>query len=130
MSQENVQVVQGALARFVATGEPPWDLLHEDVEVHDHDIMDSGDYSGHVGFGRWIEDWSAAWSEDSIEPERFLDAEERVVVFIRQRTTGRGSGVTLERQDAMVFELRAGKIARLDYYNNREQALKTVGLAE
>src|SRR5271157_4187196 len=129
MSQQDVRVIQDALARFMATGEPPWDALHEDVEVRDHDIMDASDYSGHAGFGRWLEDWSAAWSEDSIEPEEFLDAEgHRVVVFIRQRTTGQDSGVTLERHDAMVFELRDGKVARLDYYNNREQALKAAGL--
>ena len=110
------------------TGEPPWDALHPEIVVHDHDIMDASDYRGHAGFGRWLEDWSAAWSEDSIEPDEFFDADERVLVFIRQKTTGHGSGVTLEREDAMVFELRDGKIARLDYYNSREQARKAAGL--
>jgi len=130
MSDENVNMVRRALERFIATGEPPWDALHEDVEVHDHDIMDAGDYRGHAGFGRWLEDWSAAWSEDSIEPEDFIDADERVVVLIRQRTTGQGSGVSLEREDAIVFAMRDGKIARLDYYNDREQALVVAGLAK
>ena len=130
MSQENVEIVSGALERFVTTGEPPWDVIAEHVEVRDHDIMDASDYRGHAGFGRWIQDWSAAWSEDSIEPEQFLDAGERVVVFIRQRTTGQGSGVVLEREDAMVFGIRDRSIARLDYYNDRAQALKAVGLEE
>jgi ketosteroid isomerase-like protein len=130
MSQENVELVQEALGRFAATGEPPWDALHEEIEVHDHDIMDAGEYRGHAGFGRWLEDWAAAWSEYSMEPEEFFDAGARVVAFIRQKTTGKGSGVALERQDAMVFEVRDGKVVRLDYYNNREQALKAVGLAE
>jgi hypothetical protein len=56
MSQEDVQIVQESLERFAATGEPAWDLLDEQVEVHDHDIMDAGDYRGHAGFGRWLED--------------------------------------------------------------------------
>ncbi len=128
MSQENVKVVEDALGRFVATGEPPWDAIREDVEVRDHDMMDASEYHGHAGFARWMEDWSAAWSEESIEPEEFIDADDRVVVFIRQRTTGHGSGVALEREDAMVFEISDGKIARLDYFNSREQALKAVGL--
>ena len=128
MSEENVELIQKALGAFVSSGEPPWDALHEDVEVHDHDIMDGSDYRGHAGFGRWIADWSSAWAEDSIEPEGFLDAGDRVVVLIRQRTTGRGSGVALEREDAMVFGLSDGKIARVDYYNSREQALEAVGL--
>jgi ketosteroid isomerase-like protein len=62
--------------------------------------------------------------------EEFLDAGERVVAFILQKATGQGSGVALERHDAMVFEVRDGRIVRLDYYNNRDQALKAVGLAQ
>jgi ketosteroid isomerase-like protein len=128
MSQQNVAGVQAALEHFATTGEPPWDALHPDVVVRDHDIMDGSDYRGHAGFARWLEDWSTAWSEESIEPEEFLDADPRVLVFIRQRTTGQGSGVALERQDAMLFEFRDGKIARLDYYNSREQGRKAAGL--
>jgi ketosteroid isomerase-like protein len=129
MSQENVKRAQAALEHFAATGEPAWEGLHEDVEVYDHDIMDAGDYRGHAGFGRWLQDWASAWSEYTTEPEEFLDAGERVVAFVRQRTTGQGSGVALEREDAMVIAFREGKIARLDYYNSRRQALAAAGLA-
>ena len=130
MSQENVELVREAIERTMVDGEPPWETLHEEIEVYDHDILDAGEYRGHPGFARWLEDWSAAWSENAVEPEEFLDVGERVVVYILQKTTGHGSGVTLERHDAMVFEVREGRIVRLDYYNNREQALKAVGLEE
>ena len=130
MSQENVELVQDALQKFADSGEPPWEAFHDDVEVHDHDIMDASEYRGHAGLGRWLQDWAAAWSEYAMEPEDSLDAGERVVAFILQKTTGHGSGIALERHDAMVFEVRDAKIVRLDYYNNREQALKRVGLAE
>jgi ketosteroid isomerase-like protein len=130
MSRENVELAQNALREFAASGEPAWELLHDDVEVHDHDIMDAGEYRGHEGFGRWLEDWAAAWSEYTMEPEEFLDAGDRVVAFILQKTTGQGSGIALERHDAMVVEARDAKIVRLDYYNNRAQALKAVGLEE
>jgi hypothetical protein len=46
------------------------------------------------------------------------------------RATGRSSGLVLDRQDAVVQELRDGMIVRLDYYNSREEALKAVGLEE
>jgi len=128
MSAENVARVQDALERFVTTGEPTWEALHPEIVVEDHDIMDAGEYRGHEGFARWIEDWSAAWSEDAIEPEEFLDAGESVLVFIRQRTTGSGSGVTLEREDAMLFGFRDGQVVRVDYYNDRAQALRDAGL--
>jgi ketosteroid isomerase-like protein len=129
VSQDNLELVRESLERFAATGQPPWDALAEEIEVHDHDIVDAGEYRGHEGFGRWLEDWAAAWSMYTMEPEEFLDAGDRVVAFILQKTTGHGSGVALERHDAMVFEVRKGKIVRLDYYNNRDQALKAVELA-
>jgi len=120
--------VQEALERFATTGEPPWDALHSEVVVRDHDIMDAHDYRGHAGFARWLEDWAAAWSESSIEPEDFIDAGPLVLVYIRQRTIGHGSGVALEREDAMLFDFRDGKIASLDYYNSRDQARTAAGL--
>jgi ketosteroid isomerase-like protein len=79
---------------------------------------------------RWLEEWGAAWAEWSIEPEEFLDADDQVVLVFRMHATGRGSGVELERRDAIVYTFRAGKIVRLDYYNKREQALEAVGLSE
>jgi ketosteroid isomerase-like protein len=101
---------------------------HDEVEVRDHDIMDASDYRGHAGFGRWLEDWDAAWSDSTLEPEEFLDAGDHVVAFILQKTTGKGSGVALERHDAMVFEVQGSQVVRVDYYNNRDDALKQVGL--
>ena len=130
MSQENVEIVQQSFVVWGETGEPDWSTMHEEVEVHDHDIMDAGEYRGRSGVERWLEDWSSAWLEFSMDPEEFIDAGERVVFLFRMTATGRGSGVRVERQDAMVFEVRDGMVVRLDYYNNRQQALEAVGLAE
>jgi len=131
VSQENaVLVVRLLLEHFVATGEPAWGMLHDDVEVHDHDILDAGEYRGHAGFGRWLEDWGSAWSEYSIEPRDYIDAGERVVAVIGVRAIGRGSGVAVKREDALVWLVRGGKALCLDYYNTKPQALKAVGLEE
>lgn len=125
----NVELVQSVLAGFIATGEPAWDSLDEQIEVHDHDVMDAGEYRGHAGFGSWLENWDAAWSDFTMEPEEFLDVGERVVSVFHMKATGRGSGVEVDRQDAIVWSVRGGKILRLDYYNNREQALTASKLA-
>jgi len=130
MSQANVEIVQQSFAVWGETGEPDWSTMHEEAEVHDHDIMDAGEYRGRSGVERWLEDWSSAWLEFSMDPEEFIDAGERVVFLFRMTATGRGSGVKVERQDAMVFEVRDGMVVRLDYYNNRQQALEAVGLQE
>ncbi|MCW3034142.1 MAG: hypothetical protein QOK19_2611 [Solirubrobacteraceae bacterium] len=129
MSRENVEIVKRGVEDVAATGKPPWALLDEDIETYDHDTPDQGAYMGHAGYGRWLEDWEAAWGEWTIEPEEYVDAGDSVVVVIRMRATGRGSGLELSRQDAMVFKLRNGLVIRLDYYNDRAAALNAVGLA-
>jgi ketosteroid isomerase-like protein len=130
MSHENVEIVRRGLGLYFATGEPPWELFDEGVEVYDHDTPDQGEYRGHDGVRRWLEDWGAAWAEWNIEPEEFIDGGVSVVVFIRMKTTGRGSGIEVEREDALVYRLGHDKIVRLDYYNDRKQALEAVGLTE
>lgn len=130
MSQENVELVRRGFERYAGTGEPPWDLFDRAVEVHDHDTPDQGDYRGHAGLARWLEDWGAAWAEWNIVPEDFLDAGDSVVIFIRMSTTGRGSGIEAQRQDALVYEIHDDMITRVDYYNDRKQALKAVELEE
>jgi ketosteroid isomerase-like protein len=128
VSEQNVELIRRTLDDFVARGEPNWNVLHRDVEVHDHDIMDAGDYRGHAGFGRWLEDWTAAWSEFTLEPKEYLDAGDRVVSVFRMTATGRTSGATVEREDAIVWQVRDDEVVRLDYYNNRAQALEQAGL--
>jgi ketosteroid isomerase-like protein len=131
MSQENVKLVQRFYQRYLETGEVPWDLVDEDAEVHDHDTPDQrGVYRGHAGVRRWLDDWEAAWAEWSIEPEEFIDADDYVVAVVRMRTKGLGSGVELDRQDALVYRCRNDKIIRTDYYNSRDQALEAAGLSD
>jgi ketosteroid isomerase-like protein len=129
MSHQNVEIVRKGFEHFLARGEPAWSTLDDEIEVHDHDILDAGEYRGHEGFGRWLEDWASAWSEFTMEPEEFVDAGECVVVVLRMKATGRGSGARVDRQDAMVWRMGPDrKFVRVDYFNNREQALAAAGL--
>ena len=130
MSRENVELVERDVRHFVETGESNIDSLDPQIEVHDHDIPDAGTYRGHEGYEQWVSDWAAAWDKFSIEPEAYIDAGERVVLVIRMTATGRGSGLELNRQDALVYTIRDAKVVRLDYYNSKAQALEAAGLSE
>jgi len=107
-----------------------WDAADPEVEVHDHDAPDQGDYLGREGLTRWLEDWGAAWADWSIELDEFIDAGDSVVIFIRMKAEGRDSGIALDRKDALVYEIRDALVKRIDYYNDRHEALKAVGLEE
>jgi len=128
MSQENVEVVRRGFEHLLATGEPLWETLDEQIEVRDHDIMDGREYRGHADVRRWLfEDWASAWSDWTAEPQEFIDVDdERVIAVFRIKATGRSSGVAIEREDAMVFEVRDRQLTRIDYYNSRQQALDAV----
>jgi ketosteroid isomerase-like protein len=130
MSEENAEIVRGAFEHFEQTGAPDWDQIDSDVEVCDHDIPDAGIYRGHKGYAAWLTDWGEAWSDFRIEPERLIDAADKVVFLFQLTAKGRGSGVEVKRRDAMVFTLRDGKTVRLDYYNNQAAALEAVRLSE
>jgi ketosteroid isomerase-like protein len=128
MSEENVKVVRGVLEGFAA-GEVRWEALDEQIEIHDHDIPDAGEYRGHDGVLRWIEDWSSGLPSVGWDLQEVLDAGDVVGAVILLRAKGRGSSVEVERQDAIAYRVRRGKIIRFDYYNSRQQALEAVGPA-
>jgi uncharacterized protein len=130
MSQENVEIVRRAFEHFTTTGEPLWESMDPEFEVFDHDIPDAGIYRGREGVLSWLADWSEPWAEFSLEPQRWIDAGDQVVVVARLTARGRGSGVEVNRRDALVYTVRDGKTTRLDYYNDESEALESIGLRE
>ena len=136
MSQENVEIVRravGLVRRFddeFHGSRVGAHLLDDAFVIHDHDSPDLGILEGHSGFLRWIDDWDEAWEEWRVEPEEYIDAGERVVVLLSLFARGRGSGVSLERRDGMVWTVRDGKAVRLDYFNTATEALEAAGLSE
>jgi ketosteroid isomerase-like protein len=67
-----------------------------------------------------------------MEPERFFEADDRVVVFLVARGRGKGSGAEVEVRPAHVWTIRSGKAVRVQVfpYANRAEALEAVGLSE
>ena len=129
MSQENVEIVEEAHRRFSETGEPIWERIDPDTEVFDHDVLDAGTYRGPRGVARWLANFGESWEHFEMDLARVIDVGDQVVSLFRIRAVGAGSGVTVERDDAMVWTFRDGRLLRLDYFNNPAQALEMVGLS-
>jgi len=79
---------------------------------------------------RWVEDWETGLPVLSFELQEFIDAGDAVVAVILLKARGRDSTIDVERQDAIVYRFRNGRVIRFDYYNSRQQGLEAVGLAE
>jgi ketosteroid isomerase-like protein len=128
MSRADVEVLQRIWEAYLATGEVDFETIHPEVEISDHDIPESGRYRGHDGWVRWFGELEEAWSEFDAVIDDFIDAGDRIVLLLTLTATGRSSRIELTREDAIVYELRDGKVFRLDYFNDRAQALDFAGL--
>ena len=56
--------------------------------------------------------------------------EDRTISLFKMIVRGKGSGIELTRDDAVLAEFRDGKIVRIGYYNDQAQALEAAGLPE
>lgn len=93
-------------------------------------LPESGEMHGHDGIARFISNQMEAFDELQVEPLEFLDAGERVVVPIRFGGKARYTGMDVTFFVVHVATVRDGKVARLDMFRERAEALEAVGLRE
>ncbi len=129
MSEENVSLVREVYAapRF----EDALALYSEDIvwDMSDR-VFNPRVYHGHDGVRQWMRDLREVWSDWSNEPERFVDAGDRVVVVVRSIAKGHGSGVELSERWAQVVTIRDGRVTHLKHYRDAAEAMAEVGLPE
>src|SRR4029078_7442959 len=70
-------------------------LLHPDVDLlADHELLNSGSFTGHEGVRRWSAEWMEGWDEFSIEANTVETIGEHfVLVDAHQVARGAGSGI-------------------------------------
>lgn len=83
-----------------------------------------GTYRGHDEVKAYLTQSRAAWAEGSSEPERFLVAGEKIVVFVHARVRPKGSSMWRETSLADVFTFRNGKAVHMRAFADRRQALE------
>jgi ketosteroid isomerase-like protein len=96
--------------------------LSPDLEIDDTDIPEStGTDSFYAWMSRWDESWES-WRIEDLEVRAVGD--DRTISLFKMMVRGRGSGVELSRDDAVLAEYRDGKIWRIGYYNDQAQAIE------
>jgi ketosteroid isomerase-like protein len=132
MSQENVERLGAGLAAFNRTGEINPDFLAPDFEMHQaSSIVDTaGVFRGPNGLRDALRELEEAFEELSFQAEGLIEAPEgEIVVFIRVKGRGRGSGIEIDNRIAWVWTFRDDRASRLVVYEERDEALEAVGLS-
>ncbi len=84
-------------------------------------------YRGHNGIRQFLNDFEEDWTGLRIDPLRFDERRDRVVVIARAKATGRASGVDVEFDAGFLLELRDGLVMRLTSYDDPAAALEAMG---
>ena len=128
MSQENVETTRRFTEALVRGDlEACARELGPHVDIDDTDIPEStGTDSFYTWMARWNESWES-WRIEDLEIQAL--GEDRTISLFKMIVRGRGSGIDLARDDAVLAEFRDDKIVRIGYYNDQKQALEAAGLS-
>jgi ketosteroid isomerase-like protein len=142
MSRDNVEIVREIFATESADLLAPGsleafrgafgDLLADDFEIRWPATWPEGEqvFRGQEGAAEISAMLGDSWAEWRVAAERFLDAGDRVVVFVRIRAQGVASGAEVEFERAQVWRLRDGRAVSMEIYVDRAEAVEAVGLRE
>jgi len=134
MPRDNVGVV---LDQFAAVNERdfPRAMSHyaEDVVlvVDPRAFLESGTFEGRHAVGEWFANWFRTF-----EPGYHFDIDETrdlgdgVLLIASHHGRGRTSGAEVRGRTGYLYELRDGKITRVELHPSRAEALEAAGLSE
>lgn len=130
MPSENLEIVR-RWVRITNTGtfEEAADLVTPDFEMTESaKLPGAAVVSGLDQLRTYQLGWRRNWSEWDWREEEITDlARDKVLLIATLWLRGLRSGIPVERRWAYVFEIRDGKLARQDGYENKDQALQAIG---
>ena len=140
MAHENVEIVRrgyDAINSAYSTGELN-DLLPFLEANYAPDVVlktsgmfpETAEMHGHAGMLRFVSTQMEAFQKMWVEPQEFIDAGNRVAVPVRFGGEARHTGLEVAFSVVHVASFRAGKVARLDIYRTKAEALEAAGLSQ
>jgi ketosteroid isomerase-like protein len=125
MSQENVEVIR-SIYRAWSSNESARDLIDPGLEyVNPSYAVESGTRHDRGA----LREIRKVYPDFRVEPERFVDGGEDVVVIGIARGTS-ASGLETQWRQGYVWTVRDGRAIRFRWFNDPKEALEAVGLAE
>jgi ketosteroid isomerase-like protein len=132
MSQENIELLrQGYEAMSRRDIDAMLAVVDPEIEIRDRpEAPDARTYRGHEGAVYALGVSFDAFDDFHLVPERFYDADDKVVVVLRMEGTGRVSGAPVEERIAHLWKIRDGRAISLRVFSDPADALAAAGIAE
>jgi ketosteroid isomerase-like protein len=132
MSQANVEVVR-RIYEALARGDLRAVLESVDpaIRCYDRPSRPGAEvYVGQTGFLRFWQSDQEVFESVRYDPRTFTDADDQVVVPIRQSGRGKAGKVPVEEDIVNVWKVHRGKAVEVRVYSTEQAALEAVGLSE
>jgi ketosteroid isomerase-like protein len=115
LTRENVDIVRRWFERWNAGERDTFDEeMHPEAEIVS--VMLGGAHRGPDGLRRWFGEIEDQFDEWVVFTDEIRSAGDRVAAIGKVRLRGRGSGVSFEAPVGWLFEIRDGKLARLQTF--------------
>src|SRR5215203_2213350 len=134
MSLENVEVVRRAFAPG-QEGDFEGYMSALDPEIEwdgTRAVPDTTVAHGHEAVRNACRRWFGAWENDfEVQAEEILElAPDKLLVVVHDSGTAKGTGITIDRRNFQIWEIRDGLAVRLRVFLDRAEALEAAGLSE
>jgi len=133
MAQGNVEVMRAVYDAFNRRDlDALWSLVDPECEVDLTNSMgfDRSKYTGREGVLKFFESYWDSFESITIEVEECIEGRDAVVVVIRARGRGFGSGVEVDARGPHAWSFSKGRVVRLALHEHLEDALEMAGLSE
>jgi ketosteroid isomerase-like protein len=101
--------------------------LDEDAEWTEHsDIPEAGVYRGREAIRAFLMQFLESWQQFHQETEELIAGESCVLIMLRSRQRGKGSGIDVEAKYAHLWTMKDGRGVRVDAYFDRNEALRAL----
>ena len=87
-----------------------------------------GTHRGHAEVMANLSRGRGSWAEGSCEPERFIVAGDKIVVFVHVRVRLNDNTEWIDARLADVYTFRNGKAIQMRHFSDRRQALEWAGV--